>query len=174
MICMYRVYRVPVATEDKHIYKSLQARCYDSGWLRGLAGMNRAGLQTRTLRRREGVAVRGLGRLGGRHGIMGRVKLMMEDGLEARSHNFGTGCQYCGVDYGRKVDAALIPSLLKTAPTFSLVHDGRINVPRQRTARYGYLSQSIVSCLRLSLTSAIPYVSVQRCMVSKSEAARKR
>lgn len=36
---------------------------------------------------------------------------MMEDGLEARSHNFGTGCQYCGVDYGRKVDAVLIPSL---------------------------------------------------------------
>lgn len=108
---MYRVYHVAVATEYEYIYKSLQARCYDSGWLRGLAGMNRAGLQTSTLRRREGVAVRGLRRLGGRHG-MSRVKLMMEDGLEARSHNFGTGCQYCGVDSGRKVDAVLIPSLL--------------------------------------------------------------
>lgn len=163
---------IAVATEYEYVYKSLQTRCYDSGWLRDLAGMNRAGLQTNTTRRREGVAVL---ELGGRHGTMSRVKLM-EDGLEARSHNFGMGCQYCGVDYGRKVNAVLIPSFPSLPKQLqpSLLHDGRrINVPRH-TARYGYLSQSIVSCLRLSLTSAIPYVSVQRCMVSKSEGARKR
>jgi hypothetical protein len=51
------------------------------------------------------------------------------------------------------------PLLLQTASTFSLAHDGNPNVPGQWYR--GYLSQSIVSCLRLSVTLAIPYVSLQ-------------
>jgi hypothetical protein len=63
---------------------------------------------------------------------MKRVELMMEDGLEARSHKFGTACQYCGVRWvADKYCAVSILTFLacKTASTFSFIHDGNWQRP---------------------------------------------
>jgi len=89
--------------------------------------------------------------------------MIVEDGLEARSHKIGTECQYCGdVMADKKVLRSfhfltfVATNSLQPSPSSVMANT---NV---RQARYrGYLSQSIVSCLRLSVTLTIPYVRQQ-------------